>query len=158
MPAHQTFHQRADDSFEQIMARILPEAKATFTADQLNALKLACRQVSWKNSHPIDIRLSIPGYPHRFYVVFLAGKERRSPQRYASSDCRKALATLTALIILSAGCTVSYGLIQFALAASQRDNIYPTAIPWLQTQAACEQTGRFWEEGKCWDAMQSPDF
>ncbi|MBW4661453.1 MAG: hypothetical protein KME15_22505 [Drouetiella hepatica Uher 2000/2452] len=140
------------------MARILPEAKVTFTADQLSALKLACHQVNWKNSHSIDIRLSIPSYPRRFYVVFLAGRERRSAQRYSLGNSHKALATLTALIILSLGCTVIYGLLQLALAASQRDNIYPTAIPWLQTQDACEQTGRFWEEGRCWDAMQSPDF
>ncbi|NJR66148.1 MAG: hypothetical protein HC772_13850 [Leptolyngbyaceae cyanobacterium CRU_2_3] len=55
-----TSHQRADASFDQIITRIPPESKATFTEDQLDALKLAFRQVNWKSNHLLDIRLSIP--------------------------------------------------------------------------------------------------
>jgi len=162
MSSDQTSYQRADASFEQIVARISPEVKATLSPDQLDALKLAFRQVNWKNNHSIDIRLSIPGFPRGFYIVFLAGKERRSPQRLrakTSTPRRRALTRLAAFAILLAGCTaIGYGSIRFALAASQRDKVHPTAIPWLQTQASCEETGRTWDEGKCWDEVQSPDF
>jgi hypothetical protein len=161
MPSNQTSHSRADHSFEQIVSRISPEARVTLTAEQLDALRLAFRQVNWKNNHAIDIRLSIPGFHRSFYVVFLAGKERRSAQRLRAEmpNRRKMLTSLTAFALLLGGCTaIGYGLFQFALATSQRDKIHPTAIPWLQTKAACEQTGRVWENSQCWDAAQSPDF
>ncbi|HEY9630122.1 MAG TPA: hypothetical protein V6C84_22740 [Coleofasciculaceae cyanobacterium] len=161
MSSHSASHQRADDSFEQIVTRISPDARATFTAEQLNALKLAFRQVNWKNHHLIDIRLTIPLFHRSLYVVLLAGRDRRSVQRRQGKpiDRRKALTRLaTFVLLMTISLGIIYEVVQFALAASQRDNIHPTAIPWLQTQAACEHTGRLWEEGTCWDSVQSPDF
>ncbi|MBI4780521.1 MAG: hypothetical protein HY785_04290 [Oscillatoriophycideae cyanobacterium NC_groundwater_1537_Pr4_S-0.65um_50_18] len=161
MSSNSASHQRADDSFEQIVTRISPDARATFTAEQLNSLKLAFRQVNWKNHHLIDIRFSIPVFHRSLYVVFLAGRDRRSAQRRQGKpiDSRKALTRLAAFVLLMIGSLgVIYQVVQFTLAASQRDNVHPTAIPWLETQAACEHTGRLWEEGTCWDRVQSPDF
>jgi hypothetical protein len=48
--------------------------------------------------------------------------------------------------------------IQPLLNALQQTSYYPTAIPWLQTQADCQHTGRAWREGTCWDEQHNPNF
>jgi hypothetical protein len=155
-------HQRADASFDQVMSRMPPESKAAFTADQMDALKLAFRQVNWKSNHAIDIWLSIPCFKRGIYVAFLAGQERRSPQRLRAERPyyhRKAIAGLAILSLALGGVAVlGYGAIRLTLQASQRDQVHPTAIPWLQSRSACEQTGRTWENNECWDQGHSPDF
>lgn len=35
---------------------------------------------------------------------------------------------------------------------------HPTGIPWLQAETDCQQAGRTWKEGTCWDTEHSPDF
>jgi hypothetical protein len=157
-----TSHQRADASFDQVITRIPPESKAAFTAEQLDAFKLAFRQVNWKSNHAIDIRLSIPVFKGGFYIVFLAGQERRSQQRLRAEMPhyhRKAIVGLTLLTLsLSGVAALGYGAFRLTLQASQRDDVHPTAIPWLQSRSACEQTGRTWESNECWDREHSPDF
>jgi hypothetical protein len=157
-----TPHQRADASFDQIIARVPPESKASFTAEQMDALKLAFRQVNWKSNHTIDIRLSIPLFKRGFYIVFLAGQERRSQQRLRAEMPyyhRKAIAGLAILTLVIGGvAAIGYTGLRLTLQASQRDNVHPTAIPWLQSRSACEQTGRTWENNECWDQGHSPDF
>ena len=36
--------------------------------------------------------------------------------------------------------------------------IHPTSIPWIQTQAECEKSGRNWQDNKCWDNKHNPSF
>ncbi|NJR66147.1 MAG: hypothetical protein HC772_13845 [Leptolyngbyaceae cyanobacterium CRU_2_3] len=72
---------------------------------------------------------------------------------------RKAIAGLTILTLALGGITtLSYAGIRLTLQASQRDEVHPTAIPWLQTRSACEETGRIWDNNNCWDQEHSPDF
>ncbi|HEY9644076.1 MAG TPA: hypothetical protein V6C57_26525 [Coleofasciculaceae cyanobacterium] len=157
-----TSYRRADAAFDQVIAQIPPESKNTLTTAQLNALKLAFRQVNWKSNPAINIRLSIPICKSGFYVVFLAGRERRAqPRRRAEMPHyqRQAIAGLVILTLsLGSAAALSYAALSLMFQASQRDNIHPTAIPWLKTQSACEQTGRTWESNQCWDQGHSPDF
>lgn len=35
---------------------------------------------------------------------------------------------------------------------------YATGIPWLETKADCEHTGRVWQDDVCWDNEHDPTF
>lgn len=71
---------RSDIFFVDLFQRLSPEIAASFTNYQLDAVKRAFATRS-RSKHPIDIRLSLPGLRQRYYLVVLAGKERRSAER-----------------------------------------------------------------------------
>ncbi|MCC5623118.1 hypothetical protein [Nostoc sp. CHAB 5715] len=75
--------QYTDPTFKQLFAEIDPEIASTFTVKQLEAIKrgLASRA---RTRHSLDIRVSIPIPGLRFYLVLLAGSERRSKVRLRS--------------------------------------------------------------------------
>ncbi|GAB4380510.1 MAG: hypothetical protein Kow00121_36910 [Elainellaceae cyanobacterium] len=154
---------RSDTSFKQITNSIPPEIAATFTPQQLEGLQQACRQVAWRNQHAIDIRFSIPIPKQGVYVVFLAGRERRSPQRLRSQQAsysRKILVEIACSALLLSGIAaitvfkVILPMTQFV----QETSAHPTGIPWLQDETACQDTGRNWQNGECWDQEHDPNF
>ena len=57
---------------------------------------------SWTNSHPVNIRLSIPLIFMRCYVVVVAGKERRDAERRVSERQKHPLMTVGNVTFLSA--------------------------------------------------------
>jgi len=71
-----------DPFLAKFFARIPAEVAASFTPAQLRAVKIAFGARSW-GSHAIDIRKSfaLPLIWRRFYVVLLAGAERRDDER-----------------------------------------------------------------------------
>ena len=90
-----------DPAFENFIARVPPAIAATLTEAQLIGLQKAflTRQGS---HHSIDIRLSVPLPGLRFYLVFLAGPERRSPQRLRQDRRYKPLWTPTNVALMAA--------------------------------------------------------
>lgn len=76
---------RSDLFFVDLFQQLSPDVAASFTNAQLDAVKRAFA-VRSRSKHPINIRLSLPGLRRRYYLVVLAGKERRSTeQRWAES-------------------------------------------------------------------------
>lgn len=156
---------KTNSLYTQIVSKLTPETLATFTPTQLESLKIASQQLSWKG-HTIDIRLSIPFPGKGFYVVFLAGKERRSRQRLQLEHRRVSHAALLAFVLSSAvfGSLVviegknAVRTVLTMVNDFKEPQFYPTAIPWLTSRSACENTGRFWQHGQCWDKEHSPDF
>ena len=80
-------HEEKDDApidgyglYKSLLSRIPHDVQASFTPEQVRGLRQACEQLRW-GRHPLDIRLSLPFPATRFYLVFLAGMERRSTQR-----------------------------------------------------------------------------
>jgi hypothetical protein len=67
---------KTEPLFQQIVERIPLELKESYTPEQLEALRDAIAQLSWRR-HIVDIRLSWLGV----YWVVLAGQERRSHKR-----------------------------------------------------------------------------
>jgi len=64
------------------MAALPRSAGATFTPEQLAALDVAvARTRPHRATHKLDYRVSLPLLGRRYYVVLLAGKERRSLSR-----------------------------------------------------------------------------
>ena len=69
-----------DAFIEKFISRIPRDIAATFSDDQLHAVKLAFGARSW-GAHAIDVRKSVPIFWHRYYVVLLMGRERRDAER-----------------------------------------------------------------------------
>lgn len=69
-----------DPIIEKFLARVPPETAKTFTDTQLAEIK---RVFSDRLTTPrrVDLRLSIPFFKRRFYLVLLIGKEKRSKSR-----------------------------------------------------------------------------
>ena len=106
--------------------------------------------------------MPIPGL--RFYLVLLAGLERRSKQRLRSEKGLHPFWTLGNifffigfLIILSA-CSYTIFFSVFSSLTPIPTPSNPTSIPWINDKSECEYTNRVWREGKCWDYEHSPNF
>ena len=150
-------------TFEQLLAEIDPKVANTFTVEQLEAIKSGFASRRWTR-HPLDIRVSVPIPKLRFYLVLLAGSERRSQVRLRSEKSlypfwtpANILFVIGFLIILSA---CSYTIFSSVLSSLTpiSSSFYPTSIPWIDDKSECEHTGRIWNNGKCWDSEHSPNF
>jgi len=155
--------QHSDPVFWQHFAKISPEIADTFTEEQLEAIKQAFASRSW-NRHPLDLRISVPIPGLRFYLVLLAGRERRSKKRLRSEKSTYVLWTpsniiflIGFLIVLSTSCFSTFSLI-FSSLSSISNSPHPTSIPWLHNQFDCEHTGRTWRNEECWDYEHNPMF
>lgn len=155
--------QHTDPTFERLFAEISPEVTNTFTVEQLEAIKRGFASCAWRR-HSLDIRVSVPIPGLRFYLVLLAGSERRSKVRLHSEKGLypfwtpvNILFVIGLLIIISA---CGYTLFSFALSSLTPlpTSFYPTSIPWIDSKSECESTARIWNNGKCWDSEQSPNF
>lgn len=71
-----------DPFFKQFLARVPKALANSYTDAQLDAIKRAYGART-RGAHLVDIRLSVPWITRRFYVVFLAGGERRPAGRVA---------------------------------------------------------------------------
>ncbi len=69
-----------DPFLERFFSRISREAAESFSDDQLLAIKQAFADQVGRD-HSIDIRLSVPLLFRRYYMVFIAGPERRDRAR-----------------------------------------------------------------------------
>ncbi|MBD2169261.1 hypothetical protein H6G04_33400 [Calothrix membranacea FACHB-236] len=69
-----------DPFVQKFFARIPPQTAATFTHAQLAELKRVFENRVSRN-HAVDMRLSIPFFKKRFYLVLLLGREKRLKQR-----------------------------------------------------------------------------
>jgi hypothetical protein len=78
----------------------MPEDVAnSFTELQLAMIEHALEGGRWRD-HPLDVRLSIPLVWKRFYLVLLAGPERRSPERRNYERARR-LRTFADMVIFA---------------------------------------------------------
>jgi len=69
-----------DPFLQQMFARMSPGAKFTFTPAQIDEIKKAFSARSF-TSHFLDVRHSLHLFGKSYYIVFLAGRERRSVPR-----------------------------------------------------------------------------
>ena len=75
------------------------EVASSFTELQLKAIEHALGDGRW-DDHPVDVRLSIPVLWRQFYLVLLAGPERRSAERRNSESVRKPGRIVADMILL----------------------------------------------------------
>jgi hypothetical protein len=81
--AEDDFHDRFERAFN---ARIPRHVAASFSAEQLAAVKTAFGAERW-DGHPVDLRATVPLL--RWYVVFVAGRDRRDKSRLDLDDSPK---------------------------------------------------------------------
>ncbi|MGL5083804.1 MAG: hypothetical protein ACRC8A_20165 [Microcoleaceae cyanobacterium] len=62
-----------------------------------------------------------------------------------------AVLTITLSSMVVAALLVCYGCIRFFQWATPSASVAPTSIPWLKSQSDCQETGRSWQKGQCWD-------
>jgi len=110
-----------DPFLEKFFSRIHPSVAQSFTPAQIAAIKLAFGARTW-GAHSIDIRLSLPLFWRRFYLVLLAGREQRRPER-AREGGRHPFATLanaaiTVIFCLVVGIPILLSLYMLQLALS----------------------------------------
>lgn len=98
----------------EALVRCLPEqGLKEFTQAQLVALRDAARRYRW-GPHPVDLRWSLPLLFKRFYLVILAGPERRGENRRMEERrriSRMTFANLAVLALLGLAGTVVGGFV-----------------------------------------------
>ncbi|MBE7381466.1 MAG: hypothetical protein F6J95_008660 [Leptolyngbya sp. SIO1E4] len=153
-----------DSALERFLKRLPEEVADSFTVEQLQAMQSALQTTQWRR-HPVDLRLTIPILWKKFYVVLVAGPERRSNQRRMLDRAKNPIWTSTNLLfvvgLVSLGIMLSLGLFQLkslSLNLLPSTEIHPAGIPFKESQAACEETGRVWQDGECIDYEHDPIF
>ena len=96
-----------DPFLQQMFARMSPGAKFTFTPAQIDEIKKAFSGRSFF-SHDLDFRHSVSLFGKSYYLILLAGRERRSTpreRRYAAKIAGTviAFAATAACFLLLAG-------------------------------------------------------
>jgi hypothetical protein len=76
-----------DGLFKAIFSRMSEPERMAFGDEQIESLKNACGRLHW-DKHPVDIRLSVPVLIARYYLVLLAGPERRNAIRRKDERAR----------------------------------------------------------------------
>ncbi len=83
-PGHMTPGQPTKEAEDQVLqpllARLPGHVRDSFSEEQLAYLKLALGARKW-GRHAIDWRPTIKWFRHRYYFVFLAGRDRRTLSR-----------------------------------------------------------------------------
>ncbi len=158
-----------DPIFERLFSKISPKIANSFTDEQLKALQ---RGFGSKvgTRHSLDIRVSVPIPGLGFYLVLLAGSERRSQQRLQYEKGRYPFFNIGNLIFITVFLTILLGcsftifpflwssLTSLTSISTSPSPTSPTSIPWIFDKSECEHTNRTWRNEKCWDDQHSPMF
>ncbi|MEH2162542.1 MAG: hypothetical protein V7K38_16230 [Nostoc sp.] len=149
-------------TFEKLFAEIDPKVANTFTVEQLEAIKRGFSSPAWTR-HSLNIRVSVPIPGLRFYLVLLAGSERRSQVRLRSEKGLYPFWTPVNILFIIGFLSIlsvsGYTIFSFILSSlTHLSSNYPTSIPWISDKSECEHTGRIWRDGKCWDSEHNPNF
>ncbi|MDJ1176704.1 hypothetical protein [Roseofilum capinflatum] len=69
-----------DPVLSRFLSKMPTHIALTFSEEQLEEIKKQLGDRQW-DMHPVDLRLSFPVFNRWFYLVILAGRERRHHQR-----------------------------------------------------------------------------
>ncbi|MBC1240019.1 hypothetical protein [Nostoc sp. 2RC] len=146
-------------SFENIWTQIDPTIKNTFDTEQIKAIEKSL-ETSTKSNHSLDLRISLPISKLNFYLVFLAGNERRSKQRLQYEKSLHPLWTpinslfliATAIVLSASSFTIFANVLSSVNYTFSSLGENPTSIPWIDNEFDCQYTRRTWRDDKCWDS------
>jgi len=85
-----------DEFIANFFQRIAPALAATFTGEQLSAIKHAFGP----SRHVVNIRRTVPFTRGQYFFVLLFGTEKRGPERVETERKRKPLWTWSNIIVL----------------------------------------------------------
>ncbi|MGM3305106.1 hypothetical protein ACSQ6I_03825 [Anabaena sp. WFMT] len=155
--------QNVSSDFDKSFSQISPEIAATFTKEQIEAIRKGFSHNEWQQ-HSLDLRISVPIPLIRFYLVLLAGEERRSKQRWQYEKQLYPLWTfgniffliLLSFIIISGSISALF-LIK-SLLPKQPNSTFPTSLPWINDENQCKRANKTWSDDRCWDDEHNPTF
>ena len=90
-----------DPFLERFFSRVPRHVATSFTDDQLLAIKAAFA-TEWRGRHPVDLRLSVSLLFARYYVVLVAGPEKRSRYRRTREYDDHPVTTAANIVLLAA--------------------------------------------------------
>ncbi|NJL88122.1 MAG: hypothetical protein HC886_22595 [Leptolyngbyaceae cyanobacterium SM1_1_3] len=149
-----------NEFFEQFTERLPPHILASFSEAQLGAMREALKTRAWRQ-HSVDLRLSLPLLWKRFYVVLVAGPERRIPGRRTAPLLWTPGNLLVMFLVSLAGVLILSGFLHLSsvsLAPLLKQDAAPVGIPFKRDRASCEKSGRIWQEDQCIDYEHDPTF
>jgi hypothetical protein len=155
-----THSAKSNPVLERLIKRMPSDVVASLSPAQLEALGLACRSETARR-HAVDLRLTLPFPGRGFYLVVLAGRERRSAKRLREDSSYLYTSVLGSLALVGLLVAVTVPSILWITAwnaKEQTEKSHPTSIPWLLDKQSCEATGRYWQDARCWDDEWSPKF
>jgi len=97
---------------QTVFARMSEADRAIFTIRHRRALEKACAEIKW-GDHEVRIQWSIPTLLGRYYVIALAGRERRSATRRSHEERRYPFARIGNFLFLGLLSIVAVFLIVF---------------------------------------------
>ncbi len=102
----------SDGFIARFLSQVPAPVAATFTETQLGAIKDFV--INDRARQVLDIRWTIPLIWFRFYIVVVAGAERRSPRRIAAERAARPILTWSNVIVIAVLLvmllTMNYGL------------------------------------------------
>lgn len=101
-----------DPFFRDFFGRIGADTAASFTGEQLDAIKRAFGARTF-GAHAVDVRLSVPLGARRYYCVLLMGRERRGAERRWIENRQHPLWTLANGVVI----TLFFAMLLSAVAA-----------------------------------------
>ncbi len=169
-PEERKARYRQDPILSRVLNRMPNHVVDSFTELQLDAMRQAIAQ---PRKHSVDLRCSIPLIAQRFYVVILAGPERRSQERLRREKKERRTWTVGNFVFLAAMAAsfvmLTYGISTLVgqsttlaeqVAPENLSASHPTALPWIKSKEACTGPNRRWQEqeGLCFDREHSRHF
>lgn len=100
-----------------LFARLPPHILGGLTAEQRRSIASAAGQPGWSD-HPINIRISVPFLPTRWYVTIVGGPERRASARRRADRVRNPLCTAGNFAFVLLAAILFYGLAAAAMLIS----------------------------------------
>lgn len=152
-----------NSDFEKCFSQISPEIAATFTKEQIEAIQKGFIHNEWKQ-HTLDLRISVPIPIIGFYLVLLAGEERRSKQRWQYEKQLYPFWTFGNILFLIALCfivtsgSISTLFLIKSFIPKQSNSTFPTSLPWINDENLCKKANKTWSDDKCWDNEHNPTF
>ncbi len=94
-------------------------------------------------------------------MSFAAPNKKRTntklSKKHKLSNIRKTLyITVFAALFLISGSATIFLISSFVYI--RNDASYPTSLPWVESKSQCEEFGRTWRNGQCWDGEHSHNF
>ena len=101
---------------KRLLDRMPDDVADSFTDLQLQMLEHALDGGRWRQNHLVDIRLTVPFPWSQLYFVFLAGRDKRSPQRRSHERAKHPVMTaanvITYCLLVLLGVPAVIGLVQ----------------------------------------------
>lgn len=109
----------ADDSasLPDLFSRLPPHILGSLTGEQRRAIAAAADQPGWTD-HRINIRLSVPFLPKRWYITIVGGPERRHKVRRYLDRRRNPVNTAGNFAFVVVAAAFFYGLAAIAILMS----------------------------------------